>query len=70
MDSEKTKIPAKFFYETTAPFFVLKSLCLMVLNDGREALYLYTEDYDTLGNEQQSGKVLVVMPLPLKVRSN
>eukprot|EP00965_Chrysotila_dentata_P015196 502775-Pleurochrysis_carterae.AAC.1 len=37
MDSEKTKIPAKFFYETTAPFCVLKSLCLMVLNDGREA---------------------------------
>eukprot|EP00965_Chrysotila_dentata_P077963 2571203-Pleurochrysis_carterae.AAC.1 len=66
MDIEQTKILAKLFYESTAPFYTLKSLCVLILNDGREALYLHSEDYDMLGNGQQSGKVLVVMPLPLK----
>eukprot|EP00965_Chrysotila_dentata_P041473 1375302-Pleurochrysis_carterae.AAC.1 len=41
----------------------------LVLDDGREALFLYAQDYDTLGT-QQKGKYMVVMHFPLKVRAN
>eukprot|EP00965_Chrysotila_dentata_P019883 658570-Pleurochrysis_carterae.AAC.1 len=40
MDMKKKTIPAKFLYESTAPFLVLKSLNVLLLHDGREALFL------------------------------
>lgn len=69
MYGTKTESSDKFFYVTTEPFVRLRSLQILQLEDGREVIYLYAQDYDTVG-ARQKGKFLVVMPLPLKVRSN
>eukprot|EP00965_Chrysotila_dentata_P181975 6008822-Pleurochrysis_carterae.AAC.1 len=50
--------------------FPLTACQKLVLEDGREALFLYTQDYDTLEGQQNKGKYMVVMHLPLKLRAN
>lgn len=69
MDESTTIRPAPFQYTTTSNFYYLSSMKLLELHDGREVLYLYSQDYDSMGSHQK-GKYLVVMHLPLKLRAN